>query len=155
MEPVYFDFFQSVICVCGVSPSEESIFRILIFLRSHFFLWGLPFGGIHFQDSIFFEEWFLSARSPFGGIHFQDSDFFEELFLSVGSGPSTSSTEWLLVRKQHFSTDSGLVPDWSDFPDWFRTGSGLFRPIQTCIFKKYALISNSGLLFRTGTSLEI
>ena len=66
-EPVYFDFFRRVISVCGVSPSGESIFRILTFLRSYFCLRGLPFGGIHFQDSDFFDELFLSVGSPLRG----------------------------------------------------------------------------------------
>ena len=39
---------------CGVSPSGEYIFRIKNFLESSFCLWGLPFGGIHFEDSDFF-----------------------------------------------------------------------------------------------------
>ena len=42
-----------VLSVCGVSPSGESIFRILTFLKSSFCLRGLPFGGIHFQNPDF------------------------------------------------------------------------------------------------------
>ena len=43
----------TVLSVCGVSPSGESIFRILTFLNSDFYLRALPFGGIHFQNPDF------------------------------------------------------------------------------------------------------
>ena len=59
--------------VCGVSPSGESIFRILTLLNSSFCLWGLPFGGIHFQDSDLLEQLFLSVGCPLRGNSFSES----------------------------------------------------------------------------------
>ena len=51
-----------------------------------FCLRGLPFWGIHFQDSDFcWTALSVCGGLPFGGIHLQDSDFFEEFFLSVWS----------------------------------------------------------------------
>ena len=47
---------------------KENLEIVYVYIGS-FCLCGLPFGGIHFQDSDFLRG------LPFGGIHLQDSDF--------------------------------------------------------------------------------
>ena len=57
---------------CLRGPSGVSIFRILTFLKSYVCLWGLPFGGIHFENidlkSSFclrdFPSWALGEHVP-------------------------------------------------------------------------------------------